>query len=82
MSEINGGKYIKELNEGMIERRLTIRECARIQNFPDDYSFVKSGNNGTSGSKVYKLIGNAVPPLLGFHIAKRLEDLWPIYFEE
>lgn len=82
LSELNGGKYINELNKGMIERRLTIRECARIQSFPDNYAFIKKGINGVSGSKAYKLIGNAVPPLLGFHIAKRLEDLWPIYFEE
>jgi hypothetical protein len=30
----------------------------------------------------YKLIGNAVPPLLAYHIAKRIEKLWNIYFNQ
>lgn len=79
----HGGLYCKELQEGMIERRLTIRECARIQTFPDDYEFIFQDPNGkysVSASEAYKLIGNAVPPLLAFHIAKRIETLWEKYF--
>ena len=30
----------------------------------------------------FKIIGNAVPPVLAYHIAKRLEELWPLYFEK
>lgn len=48
-------------------RRLTIRECARIQTFPDDYEFVYS--NMRHG---YKMIGNAVPVELAYHIAKQI----------
>jgi DNA (cytosine-5)-methyltransferase 1 len=62
---------------------LTIRECARIQAFPDDYEFIISANRGNipvSGSEAYKLIGNAVPPLLAYHIAKRVEKIWSILF--
>lgn len=82
LSYEHGGKYIDELNNGLQERRLTIRECARIQTFPDDYAFViKEKNKTLSGSEAYKLIGNAVPPLLAFHIAKRLEDNWDLYFK-
>ena len=78
----HGGKYIKELEHGKIERRLTIRECARIQTFPDDYEFVfKKENMSLSASEAYKVIGNAVPPLLGYHIAKRLEKLWDKFFK-
>jgi len=83
LSKAHGGKNIKELNKGLNERRLTIRECARIQTFPDDYEFVISAKNGTKGvsaSDAYKIIGNAVPPLLGYHIAKRLEKNWELYF--
>lgn len=79
-----GGKHTIELDKGMIERRLTIRECARIQTFPDDYKFVlpaAGGEKSVSASDAYKLIGNAVPPLLAYHIAKRLEDNWDIYFK-
>ena len=79
----NGGKYIDELEQGLRVRRLTVRECARIQTFPDNYKFVipsKKGKKGVSASSAYKLIGNAVPPLLGYHIAKRLEKNWQLYF--
>lgn len=83
LSKENGGVYHKELEKGMKERRLTVRECARIQTFPDDYEFIipKRGENAAvSASEAYKIIGNAVPPLLAFHIAKRIEDNWQRYF--
>lgn len=79
----NGGKNIDKIESGLEERRLTVRECARIQTFPDDYEFVfKSPEKGgsLSTSAAYKLIGNAVPPLLAFHIAKNIEDKWDKYF--
>ena len=79
----HGGEYTDELQSGKAERRLTIRECARIQTFPDNYNFVFKNcdnNLSVSASQAYKLIGNAVPPLLGFHIAKHIETLWDAYF--
>jgi len=85
LSREHGGKIINELDNGLKERRLTVRECARIQTFPDDYEFIissKSGETGVSASDAYKLIGNAVPPLLGYHIAKRIEKNWDLYFGE
>ena len=42
----------------------------------------RNGNKSVSGSEAYKIIGNAVPPLLGYHIAKRLEENWKLYFGE
>ena len=62
---------------------MTIRECARIQTFPDEYEFIipKKGDiKGVSASDAYKIIGNAVPPLLGFNIAMRLQENWELYF--
>lgn len=79
----HGGKYQNELKKGFTERRLTVRECARIQTFPDSYDFVFKNfltSESLSASEAYRLIGNAVPPLLAFHIAKRLETLWEKYF--
>lgn len=85
LSKEHGGKYIDELAEGKIERRLTPRECALIQTFPPDYEFVIKGdgrNYKLSASGAYKIIGNAVPPVLAYHIAKRLEEVWPLYFDD
>lgn len=88
LSKKNGGQIINELNEGLKERRLTVRECALIQTFPPDYEFVienKSGRKGSflvSPSQAYKVIGNAVPPLLAYNLAKRIEEVWDLYFKK
>ncbi len=81
----NGGILMEELASGLKERRLTVRECALIQTFPPDFEFVIPTNNKKffiSPSSAYKLIGNAVPPLLAYHIAKRVEKLWDVYFKK
>ncbi len=82
-----GGKIVNELEAGLKMRRLTVRECARIQTFPDDFQFVRPQNKGDekyslSATDGYKLIGNAVPPLLAYHIAKHLENQWDYLFED
>ena len=51
-------------------RRLTVRECARIQSFPDDFIF--SGSNGAC----FAQIGNAVPPIMSFFIANKFRVLF------
>lgn len=55
-------------------RRMTVREIARVQGFPDDFHFIyESVDDG------YKMIGNAVPVNLAYEIAvaikKQLEVL-------
>lgn len=48
------------------KRRLSAREAARIQSFPDDMIFYPSA------SSAYKQIGNAVPPVFAWHLAKSI----------
>jgi len=52
-----------------IDRAVSIREAARLQSFPDSYIF-----KGTKDSQ-YQQVGNAVPPLLGKAIAKKVLEL-------
>ena len=53
-------------------RRFSVRECARIQSFPDDYTFDKIPLQSR-----YKVIGNAVPPVLGWIVASALLNFLP-----
>ena len=45
-------------------RRMTIREVARVQGFPDDFKYSYTNTNNA-----YKMIGNAVPVNLAYEIA-------------
>ena len=49
-------------------RRLTVQEAARLQSFPDFFEF--------QGSEIsqFNQIGNAVPPLLSYHLAASVKD--------
>ena len=49
-------------------RRLSVREAALIQSFPMDFNF--SG----SATDAYRQIGNAVPPLLAWHIGRAVQS--------
>ncbi len=52
-----------------LERRLTVRETARIQCFPDNFEFYGSI------SSCYRQIGNAVPWPLAYHVARMLPTI-------
>jgi modification methylase fnuDI len=64
MPKINKNKNIFALGYEALYRRLTVRECARIQGFPDDFIFYYTNLNDG-----YKMIGNAVPVVLSEKIA-------------
>ncbi|MBE9223231.1 DNA cytosine methyltransferase [Cyanobacterium stanieri LEGE 03274] len=49
-------------------RRLSVRECARIQTFDDDHIFYYDNVNAG-----YKMVGNAVPCQLAFHLATAIK---------
>lgn len=79
----NGGRYDDELSSGLHQRRLTVRECARLQTFPDNYQFILPKTletSAVSASSAYKIIGNAVPCILSYNIAQRLAENWNKYF--
>lgn len=51
------------------KRRLSAREAARVQSFPDDFVFVQST------SDAYRQVGNAVAPVFGWHLAQALKEI-------
>lgn len=55
-----------------LERRLTVRECARLQTFPDNFTFPHSATSNIMQ------IGNAVPPILANKVAISIAE----YLEE
>ncbi len=62
------GAATRELIHPTENRPLTIRECARIQTFPDSFSFT-----GNASQKIQQ-IGNAIPPMLARIFAEHIKD--------
>lgn len=67
MKFISQNKRIFVPGKENLYRRLSVRECARIQTFPDDFIF--KYQDIADG---YKMVGNAVPVNLAFHLAKKI----------
>lgn len=53
-------------------RPFSVRECARLQSFPDAFKFC-DGTSNAEKKAAYRLIGNAVPPLLAKLIANAVK---------
>lgn len=51
-----------------LDRRLTVRECARLQSFPDEFVFPFSTQRNLA------LIGNAVPPIIGHLVGESISE--------
>lgn len=62
------GSATHELIHPEANRPLTIRECARIQKFPDSFVFC-----GNASQKIYQ-VGNAIPPMLARIFAEHIRD--------
>ena len=56
------------LMEGKRYRRFTPREVARIQSFPDDFELV-----GSEAAQ-YRALGNAIPPVMFWYVAKAVKE--------
>ena len=67
MTYISPSEYIFSKGFEHLYRRLSVRECARIQTFPDCFKFVY--NDIKVG---YKMVGNAVPPRLAYVLALQI----------
>ena len=63
-----GDKHIFAEGSEHLYRRLTVRECARVQGFPDDFIF-----RYTNVDYGYKMIGNAVPVGLAYSMAMQIK---------
>lgn len=62
----NDCRFVK--GKEKLYRRMTVREVARVQGFPDDFKFIyEKVDTG------YKMIGNAVPVNLAYEIAKAIK---------
>lgn len=69
MKFIEQNKRIFVPGKEHLYRRLSVRECARIQTFPDDFIFYYS-----SVAAGYKMIGNAVPVNLAKFLALNIKE--------
>jgi DNA (cytosine-5)-methyltransferase 1 len=61
---LNGTDPVLKINDQY--RRFTPREVARIQSFPEEYRLIGSD------SALYRALGNAIPPVLMWHVVKNL----------
>lgn len=67
--EKNKREFVK--GQEYLYRRLSLRECARIQTFPDDFIF-----KYTNIADGYKMVGNAVPVNMAYALANKImQDL-------
>lgn len=67
MQKVGKDKQIFAPGSEHLYRRMTVREVARVQTFPDDFKFIYTDVNVG-----YKMIGNAVPVNLAYHIALQI----------
>ncbi len=69
MKLVSQNKRIFVPSKEKLYRRLSVRECARIQTFSDDFVF-----HYTNVADGYKMVGNAVPVNLAQHLAHQIKQ--------
>lgn len=76
MSTTGGGLQSgPSLMQSMQVRRLTPRECERLQGFPDDYTDIKLSSKPTADGPRYKALGNSMAVPVMAWIGKRIADV-------
>lgn len=68
MIKVDNNKYVFSPENEHLYRRMTVREVARIQSFPDNFEFLYKNLD-----YAYKMIGNAVPVNLAYALAKSIK---------
>ncbi|MDA8733655.1 DNA cytosine methyltransferase [Flavobacteriaceae bacterium] len=77
MIKIEKNKQVFDPENESLYRRLSVREVARIQTYPDDFIFYyKSLLNG------YKMIGNSVPVQLAYVLGSSIINQFDLYYKE
>ena len=74
MAYVSPQKRIFVKGKEHLYRRLSVRECARIQTFPDSFKFVYD-----KVEDGYKMVGNAVPPRLAYYIALSIKKCFSTF---
>lgn len=69
MVKIESNKRIFAPGQEHLYRRMTVREVARVQTFPDNFIFIYEDVNIG-----YKMVGNAVPVNLAYHVAMSIRE--------
>jgi len=71
----NAGDNQLAANVGMAVRRLTPKECERLQGFPDNYTDIKPKGKATPDGPRYKALGNSMAVPVMAWIGKRIQEV-------
>jgi len=71
-SSDGGGSGVPATQYGMVVRRLTPRECERLQGFPDNFTLIPVRGKPASDGPRYKSIGNSMARHVMLYIGKRI----------
>ena len=74
-SRSGGGQPSMVLQSRMQVRRLTPKECERLQGFPDDYTLVSVGKKMAADGPRYKAIGNSMAVPVMRWIGQRIQKV-------
>lgn len=70
-----GGAGVPTVNHKMLVRRLTERECARLQGFPDDYLDIVFKGKPAAGVNKYKALGNSMAVPVMRYIGEKINEV-------
>ena len=74
LTSVQKDNYVVEIGQDITIRKLTPKECWRLQSFTDE-QFQKAQEDGLSNTQLYKQAGNAVTVNVIIELAKKIKDL-------